>query len=234
MSPCLPTLCPAVRRSILRFLLLPATALLFTSCAVIERRAEEKRHAAERAETLAQHASWREGSAWRSKTYRNEALLARLTPENASLEISLDDQRGLLLVDGLVAMDFPVATGKRSHPTPTGEFKILGKTKEYSSNLYGKIVDASGAVVVADADTRRDVPAEGTSFVGSKMPYWMRLNDSGVGLHVGYVPGRPASHGCIRLKRDTAKFLFETLKVGTPVVVAQKAPTFEPAATRAR
>jgi lipoprotein-anchoring transpeptidase ErfK/SrfK len=42
---------------------------------------------------------------------------------------------------------------------------------------------------------------------------------------VGYVPGRPASHGCIRLKGDTAKKLFELTKVGTPVVIAQQAPS---------
>lgn len=219
-----------VRQLILKAALVSAAAHLFTSCAAIERRAEEKRIAAERAETLALHGAWRESKGWRSKTYRNEALLARLTPENASLQISLDDQRGLLLVDGFVAMDFPVATGKRSHPTPTGEFQILGKVRDYQSNLYGKIVDAAGAVVVSDADTRRDIPAEGASFVGATMPYWMRLNNSGVGLHVGHVPGRPASHGCIRLRRETAKFLFESLKVGTPVLVSRQAPALEPAA----
>ena len=56
------------------------------------------------------------------------------------------------------------------------------------------------------------------------MPYWMRLTDTGVGIHVGYVPGRPASHGCIRLKRDTATQMFDVVKIGTPVVIAERAP----------
>jgi hypothetical protein len=56
------------------------------------------------------------------------------------------------------------------------------------------------------------------------MPYWMRMCQSGVGMHVGYVPGRPASHGCIRLKTDTAKDLFRILGVGSPVVVDSFAP----------
>lgn len=195
-----------------------------SSCAAIEKRAEEKRLAAERAEALAAHSAWRSEPGWKSKTYRNEELLKLLTPANAAVEIALDEQRGILLVAGCIAMDFPVATGKKSHPTPAGDYKILGKQRDYSSNLYGKIVDPAGTVLLEDADTRRDVPAEGATFVGAKMPFWMRLNNSGVGMHVGYVPGRPASHGCIRLRRETAKFLFESLPVGTPVTVASRAP----------
>lgn len=204
-----------------------AMAASLSSCAVIEKHAEQRRHAAERAEALDAHQAWTAEKRRKPKTYRNEALLAKATADNASVEISLSRQRGLLLVDGCIAMDFPVATGKRSHPTPTGEFRIRGKEKEYSSNLYGKIVDAGGTVVLDNADRRTDVPAEGTIFEGAKMPYWMRLTDTGVGMHVGYVPGRPASHGCIRLQRETAVRLFELLKVGTPVVIAENAPALQ-------
>jgi hypothetical protein len=204
-----------------------ATALALSSCATIEKHAEAKRHAEERAAALAVHSDWRSGKGWKSKTYRHDALLAKATADNASVEISLSEQRGLLLIDGCVAMDFPVATGKPSHPTPTGKFKILAKQRDYSSNLYGKIVDPAGTVVVSNADARTDVPAEGTMFEGAKMPYWMRLTDTGVGMHVGYVPGHPASHGCIRLKRDVAVQLFEMLKTGTPVEIANSAPALE-------
>ena len=68
-----------------------------------------------------------------------EELLSQATAENVSLEISLGEQRGFLLVRTAIAMDFPVATGKKSHPTPSGNFSIRGKEKNYSSNLYGKI-----------------------------------------------------------------------------------------------
>ncbi|OJU98490.1 MAG: hypothetical protein BGO12_21935 [Verrucomicrobia bacterium 61-8] len=121
-------------------------------------------------------------------------------------------------------MDFPVATGKKSHPTPTGSFTIRAKEKDYHSNLYGKIFDATGVVLVEDADSRVNPVPEGAQFVGATMPYWMRLTDGGVGLHVGYVPGHAASHGCVRLKDDTAKQLFELVKIGTPVTIAYEAP----------
>ena len=104
-------------------------------------------------------------------------------------------------------------------------FAIRGKEKNYSSNLYGKIYDDQDVVLVADADVRTDAVPEGGRFEGATMPYWMRLTDTGVGMHVGYVPGRPASHGCIRLKRETATQLFDLVKVGTPVVIAENPPS---------
>lgn len=214
-------------RVIARLSLIPIL-LSFSSCAMMEKKAEERRVAEGRAAALAAHSEWRQQPGWKSKTYRNDVLLASATDQNTAVEISLSEQRGLLLVDGAIAMDFPVATGKRSHPTPTGTFSIRAKQKDYSSNLYGRIVDAAGTVLVENADARTDVPPEGASFQGSKMPYWMRLTDTGVGMHVGYVPGRPASHGCIRLKRDVAIQLFEMLKIGTPVTIAEQAPALSP------
>jgi hypothetical protein len=225
---------PAVRSfaPLLRLGLLPLAAGLLSSCALVEdyrehreRKATEARLAAERAAAVTVHSEWRSTTkGWRSKTFRNEAVIAKATAENVSLEIALSEQRGLLLVDGVVAMDYPVATGKRSHPTPKGDYRIKAKQKDYSSNLYGKIVDAAGTVLVEDADTRQHAVPEGATFAGAKMPYWMRLTDTGVGLHVGYVPGRPASHGCIRLKRAVAEELFSLTKIGTPVVIADTAP----------
>jgi hypothetical protein len=44
-------------------------------------------------------------------------------------------------------------------------------------------------------------------------------------MHVGNVPGhRTASHGCIRLKKDTAVQLFSILDLGSPVKVDSFAP----------
>ena len=172
-----------------------------------------------------QHESFRAQKDWRKLTYRHTDLLSRATKENSAVEISLQDQRGFLLVDGSVAMDFPVATGKASHPTPKGSYKIIEKKKDHQSNLYGKIVSAEGQTVVSDADTRSNPVPEGGRFVGAPMPYWMRLTTTGVGLHIGYIPGRPASHGCIRLKRDVAVQLFDILDLGSPVVIDHHAPS---------
>lgn len=170
------------------------------------------------------HNTYRTEKNWRNRTYRNGELLKGASPENTRIEISIKEQRGFLLVNEAIAMDFPVATGKSSHPTPTGRFTILDKQKDYTSNLYGRIYDANGLMLLSDADRRTDPIPAGAKFVGASMPYWMRLTTAGVGLHVGYVPGRPASHGCVRLTTPVAAQLFALTKVGTVVEIADQAP----------
>jgi hypothetical protein len=199
--------------------------LVTAFCASQAKAREERERAELRKLAMAEHAVFRSAAGWKKRTYRNKELLTQANAENVSMEISLGEQRGLLLVRTAIAMDFPVATGKKSHPTPAGEFTIRAKEKNYSSNLYGKIYDALNVVVVSDADARTDAVPEGGRFEGATMPYWMRLTDTGVGLHIGYVPGRPASHGCIRLKRDSATEIFALVKVGTPVVIGESAPS---------
>jgi len=52
--------------------------------------------------------------------WKNEAVLARTNSSNSSVKIDLSDQRGYLMNGSELAMDYPVATGKSAHPTPTG------------------------------------------------------------------------------------------------------------------
>ena len=47
----------------------------------------------------------------------------------------------------------------------------------------------------------------------------MRLGESAVGMHIGEIPGYPASHGCIRLPADVAPIMFDHLYTGTTVQV---------------
>jgi len=212
-------------------LLIAAICATSAGCAIVQeiktrqaKALEERENAELRKQALVEHAAFRSVARWKRNTYRNKELLSQATADNVSLEISLSEQRGLLLVRTAIAMDFPVATGRKSHPTPAGSYTILAKETNYSSNLYGKIYDAQNVLLVTDADARKDLVPEGGRFEGATMPYWMRLTDTGVGLHVGYVPGRPASHGCIRLKHDVATQLFDLVRVGTPVVIGEHAP----------
>ena len=209
-------------RPLPRLGLLCAAAMAVSGCATLQVQDPKARQSAKYRE---QHASFRAQDGWRKLTYRHTDLLTKATAENSTVEISLKEQRGLLLVDGGVAMDFPVATGKASHPTPKGAYKIIEKKEDHKSSLYGRIVSSEGQTVVSDADSRDHSVPQGGRFVGAPMPYWMRLTPTGVGMHVGYVPGRPASHGCIRLKRDVAVQLFDILDLGSPVAIDDVAPS---------
>ncbi len=121
-----------------------------------------------------------------------------------------------------------VATGLRSFPTPTGSFKVLEKTADKKSNLYGKAYNSSGKVTNSDAKMGRDAIPEGGRFEGARMPYYMRLTGDGVGMHAGPIPrpGSRASHGCIRLPRAFAPVLFASVSVGTPVSIEGDGPDY--------
>jgi hypothetical protein len=156
------------------------------------------------------------------KTYNawtNKEVLDRTNGSNAHLVISLAKQRGILMNGDEVAVDYPVSTGRKTHPTPAGEYKVLEKLVEKSSNVYGKIYDAEGKLVTSDADMRTDLIPEGGKFVGAPMSYWMRLTWDGIGHHIGVVPRYPASHACIRGPRTIMPMVFGKVKVGTPVTL---------------
>ena len=118
----------------------------------------------------------------------------------------------LFLYEGrdLVAA-FPVATGEARYPTPLGTFRIVDMqrhpwwypppTSEWARGL-------------------EPVPPGPANPLGTR---WMGLDVYGVGIHgtpnaasLGY----SASHGCIRMAIPSAEWLFERVRIGTPVVIA--------------
>ena len=142
------------------------------------------------------------------------------------VDISLATKTAQLVsADGTLLAEMDISPGMPGNETPTGRFRVTEKLPLKRSNLYGQYVTPdTREVVVAKHWEHQGPKPPGTVYQGIAMPFWMRLTDTGVGMHVGYVPGRPASHGCIRLRREAATQLFELLKIGTPVVVADRVP----------
>ena len=90
-----------------------------------------------------------------------------------------------------------ISTGKPGHPTPIGLFSIIGKERWHRSNIYS----------------------------GAPMPFMQRITWSGVAMHLGVVPGYPASHGCIRLPNGFAQQFWGMTQIGSRVVVARRDTT---------
>ena len=88
-----------------------------------------------------------------------------------------------------------VSTGKPGYGTPTGMYPILEKKRFHRSSTYDN----------------------------APMPYMLRLTWMGVALHVGHLPGYPASHGCIRLPAAFAPKLFAAVGRGERVWVVNRA-----------
>ena len=139
---------------------------------------------------------------------------------SVSIRISLKDQIAEFERGGREIGWCYVATGKEGHGTKDGSYKITEKIVDKHSNRYGWIEDEFGNVVDGAARFSDKVPP-GMIYVPAPMPYWMRLTSYGVGMHGGLIPepGKPASHGCIRLPKEFVPILFDVVVVGTPVTI---------------
>lgn len=108
--------------------------------------------------------------------------------------ISLSDQMAYLYSgEELVAVS-TISSGKPGKDTPTGIFPILDKKVFHRSIKYDN----------------------------APMPHMQRLDQYGIALHGGHLPGHPASHGCIRLPAKFAAKLFAATRVGTPVLIGSE------------
>jgi len=138
---------------------------------------------------------------------------------NPSITIDLREQQARFYRDGRLVGVSLISSGREGYDTPTGNFTIMQKSKDHVSNLYGDYVDGAGNVMVANVGVKRDPKPAGAQFRGAPMPYFMRITPGGVGMHAGFLPGFPASHGCIRMPERMAEIFFANVSQGTPVRV---------------
>jgi len=163
---------------------------------------------------------------WRKGILLCAIVLAGATMVRAesgySVEIDLEQQTAYLIRGRRIVLASEISTGRSGHLTETGSFKIIEKERNHVSSLYGKIVDRNGRTVVTDADADMAVP-RGGKFLPAPMRYFMRFHDA-TGMHAGYLPGYPASHGCVRMPEQNAIAFFNAVEVGTPVHVFGRTP----------
>ena len=107
---------------------------------------------------------------------------------------------------------FGVATGRAEYPTPLGTFEIANLQR----NPWWYPPPSPWA------EDSEPVPPGPGNPLGTR---WMGLSEPYVGIHgtpdaasIGY----SASHGCIRMRIPDAEWLFQHVKVGTPVFIIDK------------
>ena len=136
-----------------------------------------------------------------------------------SIVVDLSEQKASFYKGNKLVGVSAVSTGREGFGTPTGEYKISQKNPNHVSNLYGDFVNAQGDVLVKNVTNGKDPVPAGGHFAGAPMPFFMRLGKTGVGLHQGFLPGVPDSHGCIRMPERMVKIFFANAPEGTPVSV---------------
>jgi hypothetical protein len=135
-----------------------------------------------------------------------------------SITINLGEQKAFFYKGQRLVGVSMISSGREGYATPPGTYKVIQKSKDHVSNLYGDYVDAAGNVVVANVGVKRDPKPPGARFRGAPMPYFLRFH-GGYGLHAGFLPGFPASHGCVRMPERMAQIFFANVSHGTPVRV---------------
>ena len=160
------------------------------------------------------------------KLYEWDEAAAAKAKGPSSVVIYLDRQKAYFFKGGEQVAWTYVATGIPGHETPSGKFRVIEKTADKISNLYGRLVDFEGNTVQGDFNLAKETLPEGCQFKPARMPLYMRLKDDGTGMHVGAIPrpGRRASHGCIRLPTAMAQKFFANVVVGTPVMIHETGP----------
>jgi len=122
-------------------------------------------------------------------------------PANVKIKLSRKAQRVYLVEGDKVLLATPCSVGRAGTPTPAGTFRIAGKTQN-----------------------RRRVSQPGA---GYPMTYWMQFYSPAYGMHWGFVKPYPCTHGCVRLPVKSARKIFETVRVGTPIIIADSHPEDE-------
>src|SRR5436190_18186554 len=115
-----------------------------------------------------------------------------------SIKIKLGEQRAYFYKSGQLVGVSQLSTGREGLSTPSGSFASSQKDVAHVSSKDGDYVDSEDNVVAANVDVDKERRPPGTHFKGAPMPYFMRIV-GGVVMHAGYLPGYPASHGCIRM-----------------------------------
>ena len=118
----------------------------------------------------------------------------RDVPASAGAErvvVSLGDQMAYLYRGNTLMAVTTISSGTERNPTPTGIFTVHTKKPMHRSVKYEN----------------------------APMPFAQFIDQYGIALHAGHLPGRPASHGCVRLPSGFAKKLYSVTDVGTPVLI---------------
>jgi lipoprotein-anchoring transpeptidase ErfK/SrfK len=145
----------------------------------------------------------------------------KLSGQQTAVLIDLTRQTAYLLENGRVVLISPIASGKEGWGTPTGKFRVTNKDVNHVSADFGLIVDGYGRIVGPNATPSTSVPA-GCDYMPAPMPDYMQFGPY-FGMHGGYLPGYPASHGCVRMPSDLAAEFFSRVQVGTPVEITGNA-----------
>ena len=134
-----------------------------------------------------------------------ESDVAKLGTVNWAIRANLTEREMAVERDGEVVKRFPIGIGREDHPTPTGRFAVTDKLSVSDPN------SPYGCCVVALTGHQTQLP-EGWPG-GDRLAIHATADLSGLGQAV--------SLGCMRTDPKDARWLMDTVPLGTPVFIEQ-------------
>ncbi|MGA1263866.1 MAG: L,D-transpeptidase [Prochlorothrix sp.] len=132
---------------------------------------------------------------------------AAAVPTISHLEIRLGDRRVYAYDAENLLYSYPIAVGKSGWETPTGDFAVFQMIENpaWEHPWNGTVVP----------------PGPGNPLGDRWIGFWSDGTNA-IGFHgtpAEELVGQAVSHGCIRMKNNDVRALFEKVTVGTPVFV---------------
>lgn len=127
----------------------------------------------------------------------------KLVKPDGQISIIINADKKMLTVynDNQIYVEFPVAVGKYSTPTPIGEWRVVHKSVNWGGGF-------------------------GSRWLGLNVPWGIY----GIhGTNKPYSIGSNASHGCIRMNNLNVEKLYPIIPMGTPVaIISEQYPKYPP------
>ena len=141
------------------------------------------------------------------KKVRAATVLSPILDNDLALVVSLQSRQLKLYQQDELILSFPVAVGQDEWQTPVGYFKITHMEKEpaWRHPITGEVIEPGP-----------DNPL-GARWIG----FWSD-GQSQIGFHGTNqedLIGQAVSHGCIRMRNQDIRDLFEQVRIGVPVTV---------------
>ncbi|MBW4464778.1 MAG: L,D-transpeptidase [Pegethrix bostrychoides GSE-TBD4-15B] len=151
-------------------------------------------------------------------------ITTRITPDLPNLRpswpepavrllLKLSERRVYLYQGEQLLADYPVAVGKPHWETPTGNFQVM-VMQEHPAWQTPSFVPASEQGIVPAGDANNPM--------GERLILFWTDGKDYIGFHGTNQPdliGQAVSHGCVRMRNQDIRKLYESVSIGTPVVV---------------
>lgn len=115
---------------------------------------------------------------------------------------------------------FPALGGRAGHRTPAGTVSVIDKDPDHRSSIYGRCINLKDNTSRSTGQGQIACKAS-EKYEGAQMKFYTKIRPTS-GFHVGSL--QQESHGCIHLSEDHAKWIYENVAKGTPVIVAPMEP----------